>query len=129
MSSHFFTVDEARALLPTIKEWLGQTMLISKKLRGFSGELEKLSRLASENAGSEAGTAYVELLTLMQEYMSKIRGAGCLVKSVEEGLIDFPHLRDGREVYLCWRYGEDEIDYWHEIDAGFAGRLPIENED
>ncbi|HLV01558.1 MAG TPA: DUF2203 domain-containing protein, partial [Acidobacteriota bacterium] len=58
-------------------------------------------------------------------YLAKIQDAGCLVKSVDEGLIDFPHIRDGREVYLCWRYGEDDIEYWHEVDAGFAGRTPI----
>ena len=47
------------------------------------------------------------------------------MKGVEPGLVDFPSLREGREVYLCWREGEDQIDFWHEVDAGFAGRQPL----
>ncbi|MDE0506470.1 MAG: DUF2203 domain-containing protein [Candidatus Poribacteria bacterium] len=48
-----------------------------------------------------------------------------MIKNIDPGLVDFPHLRDGREVYLCWQFGEDEIRYWHDVDAGFAGRQPL----
>ena len=52
-------------------------------------------------------------------------GAWCVVKNVEQGLVDFPSLRDAREVYLCWHAGEPEIQSWHEVDVGFAGRQPL----
>jgi hypothetical protein len=56
----------------------------------------------------------------------QIQDLGVLIKDINLGLLDFPALKDGRGVYLCWRYGEGEIAYWHEIEAGFAGRQPIE---
>ena len=56
----------------------------------------------------------------------QIQDTGVLIKDINIGLLDFPALRDEREVYLCWQYGEDEITFWHEIDAGFAGRQSID---
>jgi hypothetical protein len=55
----------------------------------------------------------------------KIRDTGVLFKDINLGLLDFPALKDGREIYLCWKYGEGEIAFWHEIEAGYAGRRPI----
>lgn len=125
MEKQFFTLEEARNALPTIREWLGKAMQLSNHLHSFSDSVQVLADNASENAGSPEGTAYLQILLALQEYLAKIQDSGCLVKSVDEGLIDFPHIRDGREVYLCWRYGEEDIEYWHEVDAGFAGRTPI----
>jgi len=56
----------------------------------------------------------------------RIQGTGALLKDINMGLLDFPALREGREVYLCWQYGESDIAYWHEVEAGYAGRQPIE---
>lgn len=125
MEKRFFTLEEARNTLPVIREWLGKAMQLSNQLQSFTDSVQLLADNASANAGSPEGTAYLQILLALQEYLAKIQDAGCLVKSVDEGLIDFPHIREGREVYLCWRYGEDDIEYWHEVDAGFAGRTPI----
>jgi hypothetical protein len=57
----------------------------------------------------------------------EIQATGVLIKDINLGLLDFPALKDGREVYLCWQYGEGEIAFWHEIEAGFAGRQPIDS--
>ncbi len=59
--------------------------------------------------------------------IAEIDELGITVKDLDMGLIDFPCLRDGREVYLCWKLGEPGIDWWHEIDAGYAGRQPLED--
>ena len=59
--------------------------------------------------------------------MHRIQDTGALIKDINIGLLDFPALRDGREVYLCWQYGEGDIAYWHEIDAGYEGRQPIDS--
>jgi len=125
MEKRFFTLEEARETLPVIREWIGNAMRLSNHLRSFGDSVQLLADNASANAGSPAGTTYLQVLLALHGYLAKIQDAGCLVKSVDEGLIDFPHIRDGREVYLCWRYGEDDIEYWHEVDAGFAGRTPI----
>ncbi|MGH9340265.1 MAG: DUF2203 domain-containing protein [Acidobacteriota bacterium] len=125
MEKRFFTIDEARQALPVVRELVGQAMALSEQLESYRGLVEKLAQSAQSNAGSPGGTTYVRLLMALQQCLGKIQEAGCLVKSVEDGLIDFPHLRGGREVYLCWKYGEDDIHFWHETDAGFAGRTPL----
>ena len=99
----------------------------SQVMQGFEDQVKELAERAAENAGSRAGTAYLEHLLALSNCVSTIQDTGCLVKSVEDGLVDFPHLKDGREVYLCWRYGEDDIEYWHEVEAGFAGRKPLKD--
>ena len=67
-------------------------------------------------------------LERMQAALQGVTALGCHVKDLETGLIDFPATREGRTVFLCWRLGENQVRYWHEIDSGFAGRLPIDND-
>jgi hypothetical protein len=109
---HHFTEDEAKALLkellPTIEE------LMTTR-----------NRKAVGNGGSHATG---ELLGLMQRIgllVQQIQEAGVLVKDLDRGLLDFPSEREGRIVFLCWEYGEPELAYWHDIDAGFGGRQPL----
>ncbi len=120
-----FTVDEARRLLPRVRETVRKAMEVCRRMRPFEAEVRKLAENATNNSGNAAGTLYSSLLVELQDSISKIQGLGVLVKSVEEGLIDFPHWREGREVYLCWRYGEDDIQHWHDVEDGFAGRRPL----
>ena len=63
----------------------------------------------------------------LDKLLHRIFDTGAQVKDINTGLLDFPALREGQEVYLCWKYGEDQIAFWHEIDAGFVGRQPIES--
>ena len=60
-----------------------------------------------------------------REAVDDLAGAGCVVKHIEQGLVDWYALRDGEEVYLCWKLGEKEVEFWHELHTGFAGRRPI----
>jgi hypothetical protein len=69
----------------------------------------------------------VEDFDQLDKLLHFILDTGAQVKDINTGLLDFPALREGHEVYLCWKYGEDQIAFWHEIDAGFAGRQPIES--
>ena len=66
------------------------------------------------------------ILISLDKLLHRILDTGAQVKDINTGLLDFPALRNGHEVYLCWKYGEDQIAFWHEVDAGFAGRQPIE---
>ena len=125
MEKRFFTVKEARQLLPFLKETVGRAIILSSQLRKQQDVVQSLADSAANNTGSPEGTAYLETLIQLQNCLHQIQDTGCIIKSVEEGLIDFPHLKEEREVYLCWRHGEEDIQYWHEIDAGFAGRTPL----
>ena len=71
----------------------------------------------------QGGSIYVQALSEIGQIMTELSNGGVQIKDHERGLIDFPCLRDGRVVLLCWQLGErEEIEYWHETEAGFAGR-------
>lgn len=125
MQKRFFSVEGARSLLPSIKKMVEEAIRSSERLEEHSETVQKLAKLGVDNSGSPMGTAYLENLISLQTQIGIIQETGCLVKNIQVGLIDFPHLKDGREVYLCWKYGEEDISYWHEVDAGFSGRTPL----
>lgn len=126
-----FTLEEANALLPRLREILGEMQQRNSELDRLRGELAELARRAAGNGHllqSELRRKRDEAQTMAQrlnELLAEINGLGCELKGLEQGLIDFPAERDGRTVYLCWQYGEDEIGYWHELETGFAGRRPL----
>jgi hypothetical protein len=66
-------------------------------------------------------------VTKLQEEVNRIQATGCVVKDLDEGLVDFPSLMKGEEVFLCWKLGEERILYWHGLEEGFAGRKPLDD--
>ncbi len=125
MEKRFFTVEEARQLLPSLKELMGQVMVISHRLEEYRDVVQELADSASSNTGGPEGTAYLDIVISLQSCLTKLQETGCVLKSLQDGLVDFPHLKEGREIYLCWKYGEEDIRFWHEVDEGFAGRTPL----
>ena len=122
-----FTVEEANALLPSVRGKLLRIQRCHKRLYS----LNKAAKLAAEAAeqgggGIAAGTRYAELLMELTGSISELEVLGVQIKDFERGLIDFPSLREGRVVLLCWQIGEgDTVEWWHDVDAGFAGRTPL----
>ena len=120
-----FTVEEANALIPTLKELLDDLALHRDALREKAPRLEPILRTAGANGGGRAGSEYgVEAYNLYLA-IGRIRELGVLLKDLDMGLLDFPHEREGRVVFLCWHPPEERIEYWHEIEAGYAGRQPL----
>jgi hypothetical protein len=124
-----FTVDEANALLSTVAPVLAQLRGLKEQLDETREALERLSPTMKSNGhGVEALTLerrIAELVAGLAHGIEEIAALGIEIKDLDQGLIDFPSLRDGRVVYLCWRLGEDRIAFWHDLDAGFAGRQPL----
>jgi hypothetical protein len=129
MSRRYFTVEEARAVLPQVRDLIEKAIPVLNRMHRCSPDVRRLAENAALNTGGPAGAEYLECLILVSGYVGRIQSMGCLVKSLEDGLVDFPCRKDGREVYLCWRYGEKDIEYWHEVDAGFAGRVLLGEND
>ena len=125
MEKRFFTVEGARQLLPSLKELMGQVMVISHRLEEYRDVVQELADSASSNTGGPEGTAYLDIVISLQSCLTQLQETGCVLKSLQNGLVDFPHLKEGREIYLCWKYGEEDIRFWHEVDEGFAGRTPL----
>jgi hypothetical protein len=122
-----FTLSEANHLIPQLERHLtliGQSKELLNRVRD---EIKKASARASFGGGSYAGKAYITSLEQMSEHLQAIQEMGVLVKDLDMGLCDFPHHMDGRIVYLCWKRGETEIRWWHDMHSGYSGRQPLES--
>ena len=120
-----FTRDEANALLPQLNALLTQLRQAKDELTDEEAH-EALAGAAPANGGGEegrqVGVAFLEVRRLLET----IEGSGLVLRDIDRGLIDFPALIDGREVYLCWELGEDDVAYWHDLEAGYGGREPLD---
>lgn len=129
-----FSIDEANALLPTLERQLERLRQIGRSSRDLNEKLADLEAKARSNGRDHASEIQGLRESLAENrreasvVIEEITALGCDVKSVDEGLVDFPSGRAGRVVYLCWKSGEERIRYWHELDAGFAGRRLLDGE-
>jgi hypothetical protein len=119
-----YTLEEARALLPWVVEQLAALRRAREEL-GSRETRRPLLEGADGNGGGRAGKRVGEAFVELQSGVADFEERDIVLRDLDRGLIDFPSLRDGREVYLCWIDGEDDIGFWHELDAGFAGRRPL----
>ena len=122
-----FTVEEANALLPSVRELLKEIQSSRRRLARFSEAAKAAAEGAEKGGGGISnGIRYATILTDFTSQMGELESLGVQLKDFDRGLIDFPSLRDGRVVLLCWQLGEgDELEWWHDVDAGFAGRTPL----
>jgi hypothetical protein len=120
-----FTVEEANALLPKLRELLEDIAVHRDRMREKAPYLEPIVEASVSNGGGRVGSEYgIEAYNLYLA-IERVRELGVLLKDLDAGLLDFPHERDGRIVFLCWRPNEDRIGYWHEAQAGYQGRQPL----
>jgi hypothetical protein len=120
-----YTLEEANAALPAVAELIGRLRAARDRL----GDREARAALADASpgdGGGEAGRTVSEGFIEIRDGLLELQELGVVLRDLDRGLVDFPSLRDGREVYLCWEEGEREIGFWHEPDAGFAGRQPLD---
>lgn len=128
-----FTVEQANATLPLVRAIVSD---LTRLYRDLVERQQRLEHLSSTNSKKDAGDPYGDELRQMQsdleqdklqlrEYVDELRQLGVECKDPGRGLIDFPAEIDGRVVYLCWKLGDPEVLFYHELDAGFAGRQPL----
>jgi hypothetical protein len=121
-----FTLEEANALLPEVRRLFQRIDEATAVIQKLEPEVKRASERAAEGGGGTVhGVQYADALTRFLMSIQEILGHGIEIKDFERGLCDFPHERDGKIVYLCWKRGEERIEWWHDIDAGFAGRQPL----
>ena len=130
MPEKLFTLDEALVLLPVARQLLIEIQQCKLDLDKRSAELDRLLGLVGGNGHltsdiAAARQALEAAGNRLQGLIAELEEMGVELKGIEEGLIDFRSLREGRVVYLCYRLGEDTIAYWHELDTGFPGRQPL----
>lgn len=123
--SQYFTLQQANESLNIIRPLMDEVQAIREKIMSTQPEAWTAIEKSVGNGGSRALSKIVQDFEKLDILVHQILDTGVLIKDVNIGLLDFPALKDGREVYLCWQYGEGEIAFWHEIEAGYAGRQPI----
>ena len=119
--SKHYTREEARKLLPQIAEWLAELRRARDLLNHFDDRLGRaLNR--GEDLGGEMVNSHVKTLVRIRETLDRFRHREIQIKDLDRGLIDFPAYVGGKEVFLCWESGEEDIEFWHDLNSGYAGR-------
>ena len=122
-----FKIEEANALLPTVRPIVRKIRRAYRQMTRLQAEAKQAAEGAERGGGGfPEGGWYVAALVGLAEHTGELDALGIQMKDYSRGLIDFPSLRDGRVVLLCWQFDEgDEIHWWHDMEAGFAGRQPL----
>ena len=133
MAERHFTPEEANALLEQVRPVAESLVAHRRAFTVAAARRARLTQRISGNGGDFDPQEPSELDEQLQREAEAVAGAveelqalGVLVKDLDRGLVDFPALRDGEEVLLCWQVGEGEVAYWHGLEEGFAGRTPLD---
>jgi hypothetical protein len=119
-----FTVAEANEVLPRVVALVDAIRAAHAQLTDDQAR-EALSSAAPANGGGRTGREVGEAFLAVRGGLAELQELGVVLRDVERGLVDFPAILEGREVYLCWQSGEDEVCHWHDLEAGFSGRHPL----
>jgi hypothetical protein len=119
-----YSREEARALLPKLREWLVRLDLLRADLERNDRRIAGLMA-EGQDTGGDLVNHSVKLLGEVKSLLQSFSDREIIIKDLSRGLVDFPALVGGREVFLCWEKDEDDVEFWHDIDSGFAGREPL----
>jgi hypothetical protein len=135
MAEKYFNRKEAEELLPMIGQFLEDARKQKRTLDSITAEISQAAARIMMLGGSLPPFAELnrkksqcdKAAEQLAQTIDEIQQTGCLVKDLDSGLVDFPSMRNGEDVYLCWKLGEARIGYWHGIEEGFAGRKPLDD--
>ena len=135
MADKYFDRKEAEDLLPTITPWLEDARGEKQTIEAFKNEVAQVASRIMVMGGTSPPladllrkkTAHDEAAQRLVDIINRIQETGVLVKDLDIGLVDFPSLMEGEEIYLCWKLGEDRIAFWHGTDEGYTGRKPLDD--
>ena len=132
MAPRYFTLDEANAAVDELRPVVERMVEHRRRFVAARDRRGDLTEQAVSNGGDLTPTDFADVeqeleaeATELARCIEQLQAAGALVKDLDQGLLDFPALRDGEEILLCWHLGEDEIAFWHGLEDGFAGRRPL----
>jgi hypothetical protein len=130
----FFTLQQAEEVLPEVAASIREAVALKDRYQAMDAEWQSFSARLATTGGMQVDRAQVveqknrreEAAVALKKAIEKVHEFGCVVKDLDLGLVDFPTLFQGEEVYLCWKLGEPGIQFWHGVDEGFRGRKPID---
>lgn len=124
MKHHFekhYTSEEANALLPQIRQWLEQLNRLREELHRHEKRLGGLTEQGNDTGGATVNN-WIRAFADMQEMLAEFQRREIFIKDLKRGLLDFPALIGGKEVFLCWESDEETVEFWHDLETGFGGR-------
>jgi hypothetical protein len=136
MPNRYFTLAEVNLQVPALEECFGRVMQIRAQLKTLYKRLDA-KRFAPNDEHFSVNIPgappdvlrdranFKALVETLREEIERVHDTGCVIKDVETGLVDWPAQNGGQEIWLCWRYGEKEVGFWHDLESGVAGRRPI----
>jgi hypothetical protein len=116
-----YSLEQARALLPSVRRWLSDLESSEKHLTALDRRVAALLA-KGDDAGGDPVNQLIKTLAGCRQTLMEFSRRQIQVKDLRRGLLDFPSIRDGREVFLCWEKDEDDIEFWHELETGYGGR-------
>jgi hypothetical protein len=120
-----YTRDQARALLPQIREWLAELNRLRVVVERYDKRLSGLNT-GGQDTGGETVNSWIRALAGMQAILAGFQERQIFIKDLSRGLIDFPAIIAGKEVFLCWESDEDDIEFWHDLETGYSGREKLD---
>jgi hypothetical protein len=125
MPARYFTVEEANALLPRLEPLVGELLKRRARVVAQRKQLGETFDNLRVNVGGPVPSQMTQDFKIIEQLVHRVQSYGCILKDMNSGLLDFLARREGREVYLCWRYGEPRVAFYHELHTGFNGRQPV----
>lgn len=132
MKRQYFTVEQATGLIPELEQAFGRVLQLRLQIKLLARRFDGERRLLADGDDATLSPALYRaratakgLIEVLAEEVERIEALGCVVKDLDQGLVDWYARKDGREVLLCWRLGEKRVDHWHELEDGFAGRRSL----
>lgn len=122
--SKHYSLEEARKLLPQVRTWLNDLEKLQQQLEPLNKRTASMMGVG-DDIGGETVNTLVRTLSECKAILNEFRSREIQIKDFSRGLVDFPSLRDDREIFLCWEKDEDDIEFWHDLDSGYAGREKI----
>ena len=119
-----YSREEATALLPQIRIWLDRLAELRALLAQCDHRLSGL-RGGGDDLGGEIVGKWIKAIAHLKEVLDEFQHREIFIKDIERGLVDFPAIVGGKEVFLCWERDEESVEHWHDLDTGFAGREPL----
>lgn len=119
-----YTRDEAEALLPQVSAWLEQLNTLRSEVERDDKRITSLMQPGND-VGGELVNRSIRTMAEMQGLLGEFQKREIHIKDIERGLVDFPAIIGGKEVFLCWEHGEENIEFWHELESGYGGRERI----
>jgi len=116
-----YTREEAQALLPRLRQWLERLNRLREDLQRYEKRLSGMTD-QGHDVGGDTVNSCIRALADMQQILAEFQRREIFIKDISRGLVDFPAIINGREVFLCWESDEETVEFWHDLETGFSGR-------